>query len=119
MDWVCEHFLLRVQFLILIIRSSARNNAIDDEIEAFDQFQTYIKDNPESEAALAIKSAGRKRKAFCTLEADEEDGDGSEAGEGCNEGDQGDNVSTADHWDGNERGSGTGNNNEDNAQTES
>lgn len=57
--------------------SSLRNNGIKDEIDAFDNFRKYIKDNPESEAATMIKSAGRKRKAFCILEGDEgSEGDG-------------------------------------------
>jgi hypothetical protein len=53
--------------------SSSRNNDIEDEIRAYEQFRKYIKDNPESEAALTVKSAGRKRKAFCIMGADDED----------------------------------------------
>ena len=63
---------------------SARDDAIQHEIEAFDQFRKYIKENPKSEAALMIKSPGRKRKAFSALESDKESDDNaasSEAGE--------------------------------------
>jgi len=105
---------------VLIIPSSLRDDAIKDELLAFDQFRAYIKENPESEVALTVKSAGRKRKAFCSLEADEEDGEdrvGSEASEGEN---LGGDVGGADGGgDGNEGASGAGSGNGDHGEPES
>lgn len=79
--------------------SSSHDSNIEDEIRAHEQFQKFIKDNPISDAALTIKSAGRKRKAFCMAEADDEDSEdepGSPGGEGENGTPQSDNPGEAD-----------------------
>jgi hypothetical protein len=108
--------------LALITLSSLRDDAIKDEIDAFDQFRKYIKEHPESDAALTVNSAGQKRKAFRSLEADEVDGEeniGSEAGDGDidNRGDQGGDDDGAVGGDDGGDGNGTGDNDGDNVQS--